>query len=108
MSNKYSRLDMFGAISLYCIKNDFRISYLEKKKKKDLEAIIKEYDINIDELLIELAIQRDAQESLIQESEEKLKQGMSNIKDKITMLMSLLTDEQKEKFFEYCDSQKPN
>jgi hypothetical protein len=108
MSNKYSRLDMFGAISLYCIKNDFRISYLEKKKKKDLEAIIKEYDINIDELLIEIAKQRDAQEYLIQESEEKLKQGMSNIKDKITMLMSLLTDEQKEKFFEYCDSQKPN
>jgi hypothetical protein len=108
MSNKYSRLDMFGAISLYCIKNDFRISYLEKKKKKDLKAIIKEYDINIDELLIEIAKQRDAQESLIQESEEKLKQGMSNIKDKITMLMSLLTDEQKEKFFEYCDSQKLN
>jgi len=108
MSNKYSRLDMFGAINLYCIKNNFRISYLEKKRKKELEAIIKEYDLNIDELLIERAQQDELYEISMQESKIKLNQGIINITDKIKMLMSLLNDEQKEKFFEYCDSQESN
>ena len=101
MSNKYSTLDMYGAINLYCHKNGFHISYLEKKKKKELEAIIKEYDINIDELLIEIALQRDL-------GKIKLNQGIINIADQIKMLISLLNDEQKEKFFEFCDSQKSN
>jgi hypothetical protein len=101
MSNKYSIIDMYGAINLYCRKNGFHISYLEKKKKKELEAIIKEYDINIDELLIEIALQRDL-------GKIKLNQGIINIADQIKMLISLLNDEQKEKFFEFCDSQKSN
>jgi len=108
MSNKYSRLDMFAAINLYCIKNGFHISYLEKKRKKELEAIIKEYDINIDELLIENAKQKDLFEISMQESKIKQTQAIINITDKIKMLMSLLNDEQKEKFFEYCDSQQNN
>jgi hypothetical protein len=108
MSNKYSRLDMFGAINLYCIKNDLCIKYLEKKRKKELEAIIKEYDMNIDELLIENAKQNDLLEIEMQESKIKQNQGIINITDKIKMLMSLLNDEQKEKFFEFCDSQKSN
>jgi len=108
MSVKYSRVEMLGAINLYCQENGFRISYLEKLRKSQLEAIIIKYNMNMNELLIELAKQRDIEKAFIEESKTKVEQGMTNIKDKITMLMSLLTDEQKEKFFEYCDSQKPN
>ena len=64
--------------------------------------------MNIDELLIERAQQDELYKISMQESKIKLNQGINNITDKIKMLMSLLNDEQKVKFFEYCESQDSN
>lgn len=104
MTSKYRRYDMIGAINLFCSKNDFHISYIEKLKKSELEAIIIQYNINVDELLAEEAEKNNQ----LQESREKFKKTINLIKDKIEMLESLLNDEQKEKYEEFCNSQTYN
>jgi len=100
---------MIGAINRYSSKIGFHISYVEKLRKSQLEAIIAKYDINVDEMLFELDKEKNAlqeSETKLQESETKLYKSINNIKGQLNMLKSLLNDEQKEKFFEYCDSQK--
>lgn len=101
MKGKYPRYDMIAAINLYSSKNGFHVSYIEKLRKSQLEAIIAKYDINVDEMLFEL----DKQHNALQESESQLHKSINNIKDKINMLQSLLNDEQKAKFYEFCVSQ---
>ena len=106
MKGKYPRYDMIAAINLYSSKIGFHISYVEKLRKSQLEAIIAKYDINVDEMLFELDKQRELHTIAMQESQAKLDKKINNIKGKMDMLMSLLNDEQKEKYFEYCESQK--
>lgn len=106
MKGKYPRYDMIAAINLYSSKIGFHISYVEKLRKSQLEAIIAKYDINVDEMLFELDKQRELHTIAMQESQAKFDKKINNIKGKMDMLMSLLNDEQKEKYFEYCDSQK--
>jgi len=109
MKGKYPRYDMIAAINLYSSKIGFHISYVEKLRKSQLEAIIAKYDINVDEMLFELAKERELCSIAMQESQAKLDKAINNIKGKIQMLESLLNDEQKEKYLEYCDSLKnPN
>jgi hypothetical protein len=105
MKGKYPRYDMIAAINLYSSKIGFHISYIEKLRKSQLEEIIIKYDINVDEMLFELDKQRELDTIAMQESQAKLDKKINNIKGKMDMLMSLLNDEQKEKYFEYCDSQ---
>jgi hypothetical protein len=105
MKGKYPRYDMIAAINLYSSKIGFHISYIEKLRKSQLEEIIIKYDINVDEMLFELDKQRELHTIAMQESQAKLDKKINNIKGKMDMLMSLLNDEQKEKYFEYCDSQ---
>jgi hypothetical protein len=103
MKGKYPRLDMIGAINFWCRKNGLSyFTYIEKKTKAQLEEIVAQYDINVDEMLFEIDKERNA----LQESEAQLYKSINNIKGKINMLESLLNDEQKEKYLEYCDSQK--
>lgn len=108
MKGKYLRYDMIGAINLFCIKNDLHITYVEKLKKSELEAIIIQYDINVDELLAEEAEKENQVQNFLQESKEKIKKTIGFLVDKIEMLESLLNDEQKEKYEEYCNSQTSN
>ena len=96
---------MIAAINLYSSKIGFHISYVEKLRKSQLEAIIAKYDINVDEMLFELDKQRELHTIAMQESQAKFDKKINNVKGKMDMLMSLLNDEQKEKYFEYCDSQ---
>jgi DUF4097 and DUF4098 domain-containing protein YvlB len=108
-----TRLDMIGAISHYCFKNGLQITYLEKLRKSQLEEIIINYDINVEEMLFERDKERESMNNFTQNVTENLKQTIKkNIDfflDKIEMLESLLNDEQKEKYLEYCDSLKnPN
>jgi hypothetical protein len=103
MKGKYPRYDMIGAINFWCTKNGLSyFTYIEKKTKAQLEEIVAQYDINVDEMLFEMDKERNA----LQESEAQLYKSINNIKGKINMLQSLLNDEQKEKYLEYCDSQK--
>ena len=108
MKGKYLRYDMIGAINLFCIKNHLHITYVEKLKKSELEAIIIQYDINVDELLAEAAEQENQVENYFQESKEKIKKTIDFLVGKMEMLESLLNDEQKEKYEEYCNSQTSN
>jgi hypothetical protein len=108
MKGKYPRYDMIGAINFYCSKNGLHVTYIEKKTKSQLEAIIVQYDINVDEMLFELAKERELGTIAMQEGQAKLDKAINNIKGKIQMLESLLNDEQKEKYFEYCDLQNSN
>jgi hypothetical protein len=105
---KYTRYDMIGAINYYSIKNGLHIKYVEKLRKAQLEEIIIQYDINIDEMLFELEKQNNSLDNLIEETKTLITNKMKPFKDKIEMLLSLLNDEQKEKFYEYCDSQQSN
>jgi hypothetical protein len=109
MTGKYRRYDMIGAINQFCINNNLRITYVEKKTKAELEAIVAQYNINVDEMLFEEAKQEEKLDSFAQNFVEgiqtKIKKNLDYFVGKIEMLESLLNDEQKEKYLEYCNSQ---
>jgi predicted DNA-binding ribbon-helix-helix protein len=113
MSGKYRRYDMIGAINFWCSKNGFSyFTYIEKKTKAELEEIVAQYNINVDEMLFEIAKERETSQNFTQNLKEKftetVKKGLDVFKGKIEMLESLLNDEQREKYLEYCDSQQSN
>ena len=105
MSGKYRRYEMIGAINQYCIKNDLHITYVEKLRKSQLEEIVADYNINVDEMRAEEAKEREKMDNIIPEMQSKIKKSIDFLLDKIEMLESLLNDEQKEKYLEYCNSQ---
>jgi hypothetical protein len=109
MSGKYRRYDMICAINHWCSKNGGSyFTYIEKRRKSELEAIIIQYDINIDEMLLELAKEREKAENFIPELQSTIKKNIDLFVGKIQMLESLLTAEQHEKYIEYCNSQTSN
>lgn len=106
MKGKYTRYDMIGAINHWCSKNGLDyFTYIEKKTKSQLEEIVVYYDINIDEMLLELAQQREKAKNFIPNMEATIKKNIDFFVGKIQMLESLLNEEQKQKYFEYCNSQ---
>ena len=108
MKGKYRRYDMIGAINRFCMKNDYQITYIEKKTKSELEEIVAQYDINVDQMRLEDAKEREEMANFIPNLKAKIKKNLDVLLDKIEMLESLLNDEQKEKYVEYCDSQNSN
>jgi hypothetical protein len=110
MTGKYRRYDMIGAINHWCCKNELSyFTYIERKTKAELEAIVAQYDINVDEMTLEQAKEREEAANIIPKMQAKIKKNIDVLLDKIEMLESLLNDEQKEKYLEFCDSQKnPN
>jgi hypothetical protein len=109
MVGKYRRYDMIGAINFWCIKNKLiYFSYIEKKTKAQLEEIVAQYGINVDEMLFESNKQREEVANIIPKMQSTIKKNIGFLLDKIEMLESLLNDEQKEKYLEYCHSQTSN
>jgi predicted DNA-binding ribbon-helix-helix protein len=109
MKGNYRRYDMIGAINFWCMKNELSyFTYIEKKTKAQLEEIVAQYDINVDEMLFEIDKERETSQNFTQILTEKftetVKKGLDVFKGKIEMLESLLNDEQKEKYMEYCNS----
>ena len=106
MSGKYRRYDLIGAINFWCSKNKSSyFTYMEKKTKAELEAIVAQYDINVDEMLFEEAKKEEDMRNVIPKMQATIKKNIDFLLDKIEMLESLLNDEQKEKYMEFCDSQ---
>lgn len=109
MTSMYRRYDMIGAINYWCCKNGLSyFTYIEKKTKAQLEQIVLQYDINVEELLAEEAQERKKMDNIIPEMQAKIKKNIDFLRNKIEMLESLLNEEQKEKYLEYCDSQNSN
>ena len=109
MIGKYRRYDMIGAINYWCSKNELSyFTYIEKKTKSELEAIIAQYDINVDEMLFESAKQRESVENSKQNLKSIIKKNVDFLLDKIKMLESLLNDEQKEEYNEFLVTQNSN
>jgi hypothetical protein len=110
MSGKYRRYDMIGAINYWCSKNGLSyFTYIEKKTKAELEAIVVQYDINVDEIRAEQAKEREEAANVIPKMQARIKKNIDFLLDKIEMLESLLNDEQKVKYMDFCDSQEnPN
>ena len=110
MSGKYRRYDMIGAINYWCSKNGGAyFTYIEKKTKAELEAIVAQYDINVDEIRAEKAKAREEAANVIPKMQARIKKNIDFLLDKIEMLESLLNDEQKVKYMDFCDSQEnPN
>jgi hypothetical protein len=107
MVGKYTRYDMIGAINYWCSKNGLSyFTYIEKKTKAELEAIVIEYNINVDEMLFEYAKEREEAANIIPKMQARIKKNIDFLLDKIEMLESLLNDEQREKYLEFCDSQE--
>ena len=105
MPGKYRRYDMIGAINQFCINNDLHITYVERKTKAELEAIVAQYNINVDEMRAESAKKEEEMHNFIPNLKATIKKNIDVLLDKIEMLESLLNDEQKEKYLEYCNSQ---
>lgn len=106
MIGKYPRYDMIGAINHWCMKNELGyFTYIERKTKAELEAIVAQYDINVGEMILEEAKEREKMDNFIPELKSKIKKNIDFLLDKIEMLESLLNEEQKEKYFEYCNTQ---
>ena len=106
MIGKYRRYDMIGAINHWCSKNGLSyFTYIFRKTKSQLEEIIVQYNINVDEMLFESAKEREEMDNIIPKMQSKIKKNIDFLLDKIEMLESLLNDEQKEKYLEYCNSQ---
>jgi len=110
MKGKYRRYDMIGAILHYCMKNGgLHITYVERKTKAELEAIVAQYDINVDQMRYESAKAEEEMANFIPNLKAKIIKNVDVLLDKIEMLESLLNDEQKVKYMEFCDSQEtPN
>ena len=110
MKGKYRRYDMIGAINHYCMKNGgLHITYVERKTKAELEAIVAQYDINVDQMRYESAKAEEEMANFIPNLKAKIIKNVDVLLDKIEMLESLLNDEQKVKYMEFCDSQEtPN
>jgi len=109
MTSMYRRYDMIGAINLWCSKNKLSyFTYIEKKTKAELEAIILKYDINVEELRAEEAKERQEAANIIPKMQATIKKNIDFLLDKIHILESLLNDKQKEKYEEYCNSQHSN
>jgi hypothetical protein len=107
MSGKYRRYDMIGAINYWCSKNGLSyFTYIEKKTKAELEAIVAQYDINVDEMRFEQAKEREEAANVIPKMQARIKKNIDFLLDKIEMLESLLNDEQKVKYMDFCDSQE--
>lgn len=106
MTGKYRRYDMIGAINHWCSKNELSyFTYIERKTKAELEAIVAQYDINVDEMTLEQAKEREEAANIIPKMQAKIKKNIDFLLDKIEMLESLLNEEQKEKYLEFCNSQ---
>ena len=106
MKGKYTRYDMIGAINYWCIKNELSyFTYIEKKTKAELESIVVQYDINVDEMRLEEAKEREEAANIIPKMQATIKKNIDFLVGKIQMLESLLNEEQYEKYIEYCNSQ---
>ena len=110
MTSIYRRYDMIGAINFWCSKNGLSyFTYIEKKTKAELEAIVIQYDINVDEMRAEQAKEREEMDNFIPNLRATIKKNIDVLLDKIEMLESLLNDEQKVKYSEFLQkSQNPN
>ena len=64
-----------------------------------------QYDINVDEMRLESAKEEEKMHNFIPNLKATIKKNTDVLLDKIEMLESLLNDEQKEKYMEYCNSQ---
>jgi hypothetical protein len=106
MIGKYRKYEMIGAINYWCSKiGGAHITYMEKKTKSQLEDIVTQYNINVDEMLFEMAKEQEKMDNIIPEMQSKIQKSIDFLRDKIEMLESLLNDEQKEKYLEFCASQ---
>jgi hypothetical protein len=109
----YRRYDLIGAINFWCSKNGLSyFTYIEKKTKAQLEEIVAQYNINVDEMIAERTKEREKMDNFIPDLKATIKatikKNIDVFKGKIEMLESLLNDEQKEKYEEYCNSQNSN
>jgi hypothetical protein len=89
MSGKVTKLRMWGAINFYFDRIGQHIGSVEKLKKRELEEIIAQNNINIDE---EYAIREESDRIALQERNKNI--------EKIKTYMATLNDEEKEKFRE--------
>ena len=89
MPPRILKIDMMDAISIY-FRNigEYGPYSGEKSTKRELENIIRQYNINMDVLMIEVEIERERR---AKEQEETLR-SLRN-----------MTDEQREKFSEYIN-----
>ena len=95
-----------GRCNFWCSKNELSyFTYIEKRTKSQLEEIVVQYDINVDEMLVEIVKEREKANNFIPELQSKIKKNIDFFVGKIQMLESLLTTEQYEKYMEYCNSQ---
>ena len=105
MTSIYRRYDLIGAINFWCSKNKLSyFTYIEKKTKAELEAIVIQYDINVEEMRFEQAKEREEAANIIPKMQATIKKNIDFLLDKIQMLESLLTAEQYEKYIDYCNS----
>ena len=87
MPGKYTRYDMIGAINFWCSKNKLSyFTYIEKKTKSQLEDIVAQYDINVDEMLFEMAKEQEKMDNFIPEMKSKIKKNIDFLLDKIEMM----------------------
>ena len=92
MSEKFTKLDMIGAINFHFHRIGQRIRCVEKLRKRELEEIIAQYNINIRE---EHAIRAESDRILLQERYENI--------EKIKTYLATLDDEGKEKIKIHMD-----
>jgi len=89
MSRKITKLDMIGAINFHFHRIGQRFRCVEKLRKRDLEEIIAQNNINIEE---EHAIRAESDRIALQERYENI--------EKIKTYLATLDDEGKEKYKE--------
>lgn len=71
---KLTLTDMRDAISLYFAKKGQRLTNLQKAPIKKIEEILKKYNLNMDELLLDL--KKNREEAKIIEQERKAEQDI--------------------------------
>ncbi len=104
MSKRISNTDIISAINLYFFKKGKRLSNLQKSNREKLDSIIKKYNINLEELLVEVAInnEKDKEAKLKREEDSRRRaeeyQKEQEKKEQILMMKwNTLSSEDKER-----------
>jgi hypothetical protein len=105
MPPRILKIDMMDAISIY-FRNigEYGPYRGEKSTKRELENIIRQYNINMDALMPEVAIERAAEKERRAKEQEEYRLSFENLQMKIRNM----TDEQRQKFSEYIEQRIAN
>lgn len=91
MSKRISNASIIEVINLYFHRKGQRLTNLQKANREKLDAIIKKYNINLDEMLVEVNLinekEKEKKEERVKQQKKEQEEAVKKLKEKEEMLM---------------------